>query len=39
MKTLSGLAFRPSEETLTATIRWLSKAGHVTPKLAGRLAA
>jgi dihydroflavonol-4-reductase len=35
----SGLCFRPGEETLGDTIRWMVEAGHVPHKKAGRLAA
>jgi nucleoside-diphosphate-sugar epimerase len=30
--------FRPTEETLADAIRWLAAAGHLDPRLAGRLA-
>lgn len=33
-----GLAFRPVEETLADSIRWLVAEGHLTPAQAGRLA-
>jgi nucleoside-diphosphate-sugar epimerase len=33
-----GLTFRPVEETMSAAIRWLHSAGHITEDQAGRLA-
>ena len=34
----SGLQFRTGEETFTDAIRWLTRAGHIPSKYAGRLA-
>ena len=34
----SGMRFRPGGETFTDTIRWLTEAGHIPRKKAGRLA-
>lgn len=34
-----GVKYRPLEETLTDTVRWLHEAGHISDKLAGRLTA
>lgn len=36
---VSGLKFRPGEETYADTIRWLARAGHIPPGFAGQLAA
>jgi hypothetical protein len=33
-----GVSFRPAEETLRDSIRWLHAAGHIDAKVAGRLA-
>jgi len=33
------MRFRPKEETLRDTIRWMAAAGHLDPKVCGRLAA
>jgi dihydroflavonol-4-reductase len=32
-----GIALRPTEETVTDTLRWLVEAGHLTGKAAGTL--
>ena len=34
-----GVSFRPAEESIRDTIRWLSAAGHLSPRRAGALAA
>ena len=36
--TKSGMSFRSGDETLSDTIRWLTEAGHIPVKKAGRLA-
>ena len=33
-----GLTFRPVEESLADAIRWLHEAGHISGRLAGKLA-
>jgi hypothetical protein len=33
-----GLELRPTEESLTDTVRWLVEAGHLPAKNAGKLA-
>jgi hypothetical protein len=33
-----GLTFRPVDESLADAIRWLLEAGHISARLAGRLA-
>jgi hypothetical protein len=34
-----GVPFRPTEETLRDTIRWLYEAGEISEKIAGRVAS
>jgi UDP-glucose 4-epimerase len=34
-----GVTFRPAEEALADTVRWLHEAGHISARQAGRAAA